>query len=115
MENEELKAIKKQLAAMKKIKLMGFTNTETAVVSFKEKEVTREGIIKTLETVTVQETAKVEALKSTVGELRKKLKAQAAGPRELSRCELLFSLGKGIAAAWTGNHKTLRNCHSALT
>jgi hypothetical protein len=24
----------------------------------------------------------------------------------LSRCELLFNLGKGIAAAWAGNHKT---------
>ena len=62
MGNEELKAVKKQLVVMKKIELTGFTNTETVVASFKEKEVTREGIIKTLETVTVQETAKVEAL-----------------------------------------------------
>jgi HK97 family phage major capsid protein len=107
MGNEELGAVKKQLAAMKKIELTGFTNTETATAYFQEKEKILEGIVKTLETVTVQETAEVEALKATVGELRKALKTQAAGPRELTRRELLFSLGKGIAAAWAGNHKTL--------
>jgi hypothetical protein len=38
MGNEELEAVKKQLAAMKKIELMGFTNTETATAYFQEKE-----------------------------------------------------------------------------
>jgi HK97 family phage major capsid protein len=107
MGNEELEAVKKQLAAMKKIELTGFTNTETATAYFKEKEAILEGIVKTLETVTAQGTSEVEALKSTVKSLRDELKGRAANPRELSRRELLYNLGKGIAAAWAGNHKTL--------
>jgi HK97 family phage major capsid protein len=107
MGNEELEAVKKQLAAMKKIELTGFTNTETATAYFKEKETILEGIVKTLETVTAQGTSEVEALKSTVKSLRDELKGRAANPRELSRRELLYSLGKGIAAAWAGNHKAL--------
>ncbi|MDR1176572.1 MAG: phage major capsid protein, partial [Treponema sp.] len=107
MGNEELEAVKKQLAAMKKIELTGFTNTEAATAYFKEKEAILEGIVKTLETVTVQETAEVEALKSTVKSLRDEMKGRAANPRELSRRELLYNLGKGIAAAWAGNHKAL--------
>jgi hypothetical protein len=109
MGNEELEAVKKQLAAMKKIELTGFTNTETATAYFQEKEAILEGIVKTLETVAVQERAEVEALKSTVKSLRDELKGQAANPRELSRRELLYNLGKGIAAAWAGNHKALAN------
>jgi hypothetical protein len=107
MGNEELEAVKKMLTAMKKIELTGFTNTETATAYFQEKEAILEGIVKTLETVTVQETAEVEALKATVKSLRDELKGQAANPRELSRRELLYNLGKGIAAAWAGNHKAL--------
>jgi len=107
MGNEQLDAIKKQLAAMKKIELTGFTNTETATAYFQEKEIILEGIVKTLETITVQETGEVEALKATVKALREEIKGQAKSPRELSRRELLYSLGKGIAAAWSGNHKTL--------
>jgi hypothetical protein len=37
MGNEELLAVKKQLAAMKKIELTGFTNTETATCVFSGK------------------------------------------------------------------------------
>ena len=107
MGNEQLEAVKKQLAAMKKIELTGFTNTETATAYFQEKEVILEGIVKTIETITVQETSEVEALKSTVKALRDEMKGKAASPRELSRRELLFNIGKGIAAAWTGNHKAL--------
>ena len=114
MGKEQLEAIKKQLADMKKIELTGFTNTETATAYFQEKEVILEGIVKTIETISVQETAaasaaavEVEALKSTVKSLREEIKGQAAAPRELSRRELLYNLGKGIAAAWAGNHKTL--------
>jgi HK97 family phage major capsid protein len=107
MGNEELEAVKKLLAAMKKIELTGFTNTEAATAYFQEKEAILEGIVKTLEAVTVQERAEVEALKSTVRALREELKGQAANPRELSRRELLYSLGRGIAAAWAGNHKVL--------
>ena len=107
MGNEELEAVKRQLAAMKKIELTGFTNTETATAYFQEKERILEGIVKALEGVTVQETSEVEALKSTVKALREEIKGQAKSPRELSRRELLFNLGKGIAAAWAGNHKAL--------
>jgi len=107
MGNEQLEAVKKQLTAMKKIELTGFTNTETATAYFQEKELILEGIVKAIETFTVQETTEVEALKSTVKSLREELKAQASSPRELSRREILYSIGKGIAAAWTGNNKTL--------
>jgi HK97 family phage major capsid protein len=105
--DELLKAIKQKIAEMKKIELTGFTNTETATAYFQEKELILEGIVKTLETVAVQETSEVEALKSTVKALREEIKGQAKSPRELSRRELLYSLGKGIAAAWSGNHKVL--------
>ena len=105
--DELLKAIKQKIADMKKIELTGFTNTETATAYFQEKEAILEGIVKTLETLTVQETEEVEALKKTVKALRDEIKGQASSPRELSRRELLYNLGKGIAAAWSGNHKTL--------
>jgi len=107
MGNDELLAVKKQLAAMKKIELTGFTNTETATAYFQEKEAILEGIVKTLETITVQESAEMEALKSTLKTLREEIKGQAASPKELTRRELLYNLGKGISAAWSGNHKTL--------
>jgi HK97 family phage major capsid protein len=105
--DELLKAIKEKIAAMKKIELTGFTNTETATAYFQEKEIILEGIVKTLETLSVQETSEVEGLKSTVKALREEIKGQAKSPREFSRREMLYNLGKGIAAAWTGNHKVL--------
>ncbi len=105
--NEELELVKKQLATMKKIEHTGFTNPETAKDYFQEKELILEGIVKTLETITVQESSEVEALKSTVKSLREEIKGQASSPRELTRRELLYNLGKGIASAWAGNHKTL--------
>src|SRR5215510_453830 len=105
--DELLKAINQKIASMKKIELTGFTNTETATEYFQEKEMILEGIVKTLETITVQETSEVEALKSTVKALREEIKGQARSPRELSRRELHYNLGKGIVAAWAGNHKAL--------
>jgi HK97 family phage major capsid protein len=105
--DEILKAIKKKIAEMKKIELTGFTNTETATEYFQEKEMILEGIVKTLETFTVQETSEVEALKTTVKALREEIKGQTCAPRELSRREFLHNLGKGIVAAWSGNHKAL--------
>ena len=102
-----LNTIKKQIADMKKIEQTGFTNTETATAYFQEKEQILEGIVKTLETVTVQEVSEVEALKSTVKSLREDIKGQAKSPRELTRRELLYNLGKGIVSAWEGNHKIL--------
>jgi len=87
--------------------LIGFTNTETATAYFQEKEKILEGIVKTIETISVQETSEVNALKSTVKSLRDEIKSQASAPRELSRRELLRNLGKRNAAAWSGNHKAL--------
>ena len=107
MGNEDLLAVKKKLTEMKKIELTGFTNTETATAYFQEKEIILEGIVKTLETFTVQEAAEVEALKSTVKSLRDEIKSQASSPKEMSKRELLYSLGKGIVAAWAGNNKAL--------
>jgi HK97 family phage major capsid protein len=105
--DELLKAIRKKIADMRKIELTGFTNTATATEYFQEKEIILEDIVKTLETITVQETTEVEALKSTIKSMREEIKGQAKSPRELSRRELLYNLGKGIAAAWTGNQKVL--------
>ena len=105
--DEILKAIKQKLADMKKIESTGFTDPAKAAEYFKDKEILLEEMAKTLETVTSNQSTQIAALEGTVKELRKELKGQAAGPRELSRRELLFNLGKGIAAAWAGNHKAL--------
>jgi HK97 family phage major capsid protein len=105
--DEVLLAVKQQVADMKKIEQTGFTTTETATAYFQEKEEIFEGIIKTLETVTVQNSSAMEALKTTVKTLRDEIKFQASYPRELTRQELLTNLGKGLVAAWLGNHKTL--------
>ena len=105
--DELLKAIKAKIAAMKKIELTGFTNTETATAYFQEKEIILEDIVKALYGISNQNPSEVEALKSTVKSLREEIKSQVSAPRELSRRELLFNLGKGIAAAWSGNHKAL--------
>jgi HK97 family phage major capsid protein len=107
MGNEELETVRRQLAAMKKIELTGFTNTEMATAYFQEKELILEGIVKTIETATVQGAIELEALKSTVKSLREELKGQAANPKELSHRELLYKLGKGIAAVCTGNDRVL--------
>jgi len=105
--DELLKAIKAKIAAMKKIELTGFTNTETATAYFQEKEIILEDIVKALDSISNQNPSEVEALKSTVKSLREEIKSQVSAPRELSRRELLFNLGRGIAAAWSGNHKAL--------
>ncbi|MDR2786170.1 MAG: phage major capsid protein [Treponema sp.] len=107
MGNETIAAVKQKLAAMKKIETTGFTDPAKAAEYFKEKEIILEDIVKALEAATEGQGQETEALKVTVKSLRDELKEQAANPRELSRRELLYSLGKGIAAAWAGNHKAL--------
>jgi HK97 family phage major capsid protein len=74
---------------------------------FQEKEIILEGIVKALETVSDGQESEVSALQETVKALRGELKGQAANPRELSRRELCYRLGKGIAAAWAGNNAAL--------
>jgi HK97 family phage major capsid protein len=107
MGNETIQAVKQKLSAMKKIEAAGFTDPVKAAEYFREKEIILEDIVKALETVTGEQGQETEALKSTVKSLRDELKSRAASPKELSRRELCYNLGKGIAAAWAGNHKTL--------
>jgi HK97 family phage major capsid protein len=107
MGNEAIVVIKQKLSAMKKVEESGFSDPKKAAEYFMEKEVILEDIVKTLETVTDNQTTQVAALEATVKALRGELKGQAASPRELSRRELCYALGKGIAAAWSGNHKAL--------
>ena len=105
--DELLKAIKQKIAEMKKIDETGFTEEKTATAYLQEKEGILEGIVKALESIAVQETEEVTALKETVKNLRDELKTQVKYPKELTRRELLYNLGRGIAAAWTGNYKAL--------
>jgi HK97 family phage major capsid protein len=107
MGNETIMVVKQKLAAMKKIGATGFTDPVKAAEYFREKEIILEDIVKALEAATAEQGQETEALKSTVKSLRDELKGWAANPRELSRRELLYNLGKGIAAAWAGNHKAL--------
>jgi len=105
--DELLRAIKQRLADMKKIESTGFTDPVKAAEYFKDKELLLEEMAKTLETVTSNQSTQIAALEGTIKSLRGELKGQAANARELTRRELLFNLGKGIAAAWAGNHKAL--------
>jgi len=105
--DELMKAIKKKLADMKKIEECGFTDPAKAAEYFRDKEILLEEMAKALETVTGNQSTLIAALEGTVKGLRDELKTQAKHPKELTRRELLFNLGKGIAAAWAGNHKTL--------
>jgi hypothetical protein len=107
MGKEMIAAVKRKLADMKKIEAAGFGDPAKAAEYFTEKEIILEDIVKALEAATDEQGAETEALKSTVKALRGELKGQAANPRELSRRELCYGLGKGIAAAWAGNHKAL--------
>jgi HK97 family phage major capsid protein len=107
MSKEIIAAIKQKLVAMQKIEAAGFGDQEKAADYFREKEMFLEDIVKTLEAVTEGQEAETEALKATVKSLRDEIKGQQANPRELSRRELKYRLGKAIAAAWNGNQSTL--------
>ena len=71
------------------------------------KEQILESVGKTLETVSDATTTELEAIKGTLKEMRANLKADAGNPKELTKHELCYSIGKAIAAAWTGNAQTL--------
>jgi HK97 family phage major capsid protein len=107
MGKELIEKIKGELAAMKRIEATGFADQQKAADYFREKEVILESIVKALESVSAEYASETEALKSTVKSLRDELNGKASAPRELSRRELLFNLGKAIAAAWSGNHPVL--------
>ena len=105
--DELLLAIKQKLAVMKKIESTGFSDPAKAAEYFRDKEILLEEMAKTLETVTSNQSTQIAALEGTIKGLRDELKTQVRYPKELSRRELLYNLGKGIAAAWSGNHKVL--------
>ena len=105
--DEVLKAIRRKLAEMKKIEGTGFSDPVVAAEYFRDKEMLLEEITKTLETVTSNQSTQIAALEGTVKSLREELKTQVKYPKELSRREMLFNLGRGIAAAWGGNYKAL--------
>ena len=105
--NELLTAIKQKLAEMKKIENSGFSDPAKAAEYFKDKEILLEEMAKTFETVTSNQSTQIAALEGTIKSLRDELKTQVKYPKELSRREVLYNLGKGIAAAWGGNHKAL--------
>src|SRR5215471_20849096 len=103
----DLQEIIKKLGDMKRIEKVGFSDPAMAADYFKEKEILLEEMAKTLETVTSNQSTQISALEGTIKSLREELKTQIKYPKELTRRELLYNLGKGIAAAWTGNQKTL--------
>jgi hypothetical protein len=107
MGNEIITALKMKLASMQKIEAAGFIDQVKAATYFKEKEMILEEISKALEAVQEAEASELMALKETVKALRGELKGQAANPRELTRRELCYRLGKGLAAAWAGNNPAL--------
>jgi HK97 family phage major capsid protein len=107
MSIETIEAIKKKVATMQRIEAGGFSGQEKAAEYFREKEILLEDIAKSLETVTLASTTQIEALEATVKNLRDELKSRAASPRELTRRELCYRLGKGLAAAWARENKTL--------
>ncbi len=105
--DEVLKAIQQKLANMKKIENTGFTDLAKATAYFQEKEMILEEMAKTLETVTSNQSVQIASLEGTIKSLRDELKTQTKYPKELTRRELLYNLGKGIVAAWTRNQKVL--------
>jgi len=107
MMDELLRSIKQKLVDMKKIENSGFSDPAKAAEYFKDKEILLEEMAKTLETVTSSQSTQIAALEGTIKGLRDELKIQAKYPKELTKRELLYGLGKGIASAWAGNHKNL--------
>lgn len=102
-----LLALGERLKGMKRVEKAGFTNEEAAAQYFAEKEGILDEVGKSLSELKSTTTTELEALKGTLKEMRQNLKAESANPRELTRRELEYQLGKAIAAAWTGNLQTL--------
>ena len=108
--DELLLEMKQKIEAMTTIEKTGFSDPAKAAEYFKEKEVLLELMAKTLETVTSNQssqTKQIAQFESTIKSLRDELKTQTKYPKEFNRREFLFNLGKGIAAAWRGDYKTL--------
>jgi len=99
--------LKAALKTMLKMESTGFTDEAKAKAYFQEKEQLVEDMIEVMALTEEAQKSEMAALMETVKQLRTEIKTQAAYPRELSRKELTYRIGKAIAAAWTGNHATL--------
>ena len=102
-----LLALDDKIKGMKRVEKAGFASEESAAEYFAEKEGILDEVGKALGEVKNTTTTEIEALKGTLKEMRLNLKSQAASPKELTRTELCYQLGKAIAAAWTGNLQAL--------
>jgi len=102
-----LLALDDKLKGMKRVEKTGFTNEETAAEYFAEKEGILDEVGKALSVIKDATTTAFVALKGMLKEMRLNLKGHAANPKELTRSELCYQLGKALAAAWTGNVQTL--------
>lgn len=102
-----LQSLTEKLKGMKRVEKTGFTTEQAAADYFAEKEGILDDVGKALADLKGQATTELEALKGTLKEMRLNLKGEAANPKELSRSEHCYQLGKAIAAAWVGNLQTL--------
>ncbi len=107
MGNPQIIALKKQLEDMKKMTPSGFTDAQQAASYFAEKEVLLESIVKGLESIESATTTENEGIKEAIKSFRDTLKNQMSHPEELTRKEVMYQLGKALAAAWTGDTQTL--------
>jgi len=105
--NEALEQVKKRLEAMQKIEAVGFTDQNKAADYFREKEGILEELTKAVETISKDQDAQITALGGTLKGFRDELKTQATYPKELSKRELHFTLGKALVAAWISDQKSL--------
>lgn len=102
-----LRSLEDKLKTMKRVEKTGFVNEEQAATYFAEKEGILEEIAKALEQVKNTGSTELEAVKATLKDFRDMLKSNAASPKELTRNELCYQVGKAIVAAWTGNQQVL--------
>jgi HK97 family phage major capsid protein len=107
MANEQLSALEERLKSMTRVEKTGFTDEAAAAQYFAEKEGILDEVGRNLSEIKSATATEIEALKGTLKEMRTNLKAQSASPKELTRTELCYQLGKAIAAAWTGNLQAL--------
>ena len=107
MADERLSALDERLKSMNRVEKTGFTDEAAAAGYFAEKEGILDEVGRSLSEIKSATSTEIEALKGTLKEMRTNLKAQSANPKELTRNELCYQLGKAIAAAWTGNLQTL--------
>jgi len=106
-ENGAVAAVLDRIKAMRRIESTGFVDEAQAKGYFEEKERFFEEIACAIGEVERSSGGAIEAVKSTLASIREELKYGASRAKELPRRELCRQLGRALAAAWTGNVKTL--------